>query len=177
MEMNCELTAYPLSKVEHPKIERHMAKYMKYYILGIQLFIYIIVIIAYNVIISILGSSETKIELTWYFILAKVVPNLILSGVVIYTLIIRYSEVKVEADKAIIKRVQQRIQRNNPCVILFNNDSFTIMSEEFEEKGKQIEYRDSEWITAQEYIICISHNIIVNNISEDVISILQSKLF
>lgn len=41
MELNYELTAYPLSKVECPKIERHMVKNMKYYILGMQLFIYI----------------------------------------------------------------------------------------------------------------------------------------
>lgn len=75
-----------------------------------------------------------------------------------------------------MERVRQRIQWNDPCIILFNNDSFTIISEESGEKEKQIKYRDSEWIKAQDNIVCISHNIIANNVSEDVMNVLQAKL-
>lgn len=179
MEWNYELTGYPLCTAKYPKIERHILKYMKYYVLGVQAFIYIILMIAYNVIMPIIvGPPETTIELTWwYFLLTRVVTNLILGGFLLYLLIRRYPVVKAGCEEPIMERVQQRIQWDDPCTILFNTDSFTIISEEFGEKEKQIAYKDSEWIKAQDNIICISHNIIAEHISEDVMEILQPKLF
>ena len=178
MELDYKLTGYILCRAKYPEIERHILKYMKYYVLGVQLFIYIILMIAYNVIMPIIvGPPETTIELTWwYFILTRVLTNLILGGFLLYLLITRYPAVKAGCEAPIMERVQQRIQWNNPCIILFNNDSFTIISEKYGKKGGKIDYKESEWIKAQDNIICISHNIIVNNISVDVINLLQAKL-
>ena len=89
MELDYKLTGYALCRAKYPKIERHILKYMKYYVLGVQSFIYIIIMIAYNVIMPIIvGPSETTIELTWwYFILTRVLTNLILGGFLLYLLI------------------------------------------------------------------------------------------
>lgn len=176
MELDYKLTGHVLCTAKYPKIERHILKYMKYYYLGLESCIYIIIMIAYNVITSLLDASEADIELPGYFMSGIVIPNLFLGGFFVFRLIRHYPEAKAGCEAPIMERVRQRIQWNDPCIILFNNDSFTIISEESGEKEKQIKYRDSEWIKAQDNIVCISHNIIANNVSEDVMNVLQAKL-
>lgn len=175
MELNYELTGYLLRIEKYPKVERHILKCARYFGLGVIVFIDIIILIIYNI-----GSilSSPVIELSWrYYVFRDVVLNLFLLGIILWISIAQfYPVVKAACESGIIKGFQQRIQWDNPCTILFGNDSFTIIFEEVGKKGEEIDYKDSEWIKAQDNIICISHNIIVNNVSKDVIDILRSKL-
>ncbi len=175
-ELCYELSGYLMSISENPKVERHIAKYLKYYVLGVLAFIYIMLIIAYNVIKSL---DSPAIELPrWYYIFSDVVLNLFLVGFCLYFFIAHGYPVNKEAcEKEIIKRVQPRIQWDEPCVILFDNDFFTVVSEEYGREGERIAYKDSEWIKAQDYIICISHNVIIDHVSEEAVNILRSRIF